>query len=165
MSGSRRRVISWARSSPIAAVGWSSNTTTRTCCTSVSIANGNSTAQCSCAPWARRPTRGNSACAFYKCNDIVIKDKKLFWKVSEGLIGHKLSHAISAKGGDTVVPQGRKITNSVFKELQKSKIEQVEVSANDLEGAYVAADVIDMETGEVLIEANHEITAVIISAG
>jgi len=101
--------------------------------------------------------------AFYKCNDIVIKDKKLYWKVSEGLIGHKLSHAVSTKGGDTVVPQGRKITNSVFKELQKSKIEQVEVSANDLEGAYVAADVIDMETGEVLIEANHEITAVIIS--
>jgi DNA-directed RNA polymerase subunit beta len=101
--------------------------------------------------------------AFYKCNDIVIKDKKLFWKVSDGLIGHKLSHAVSTKGGETVVPQGRKITNSVFKELQKSKIEQVEVSANDLEGAYVAADVIDMETGEVLIEANHEITAVIIS--
>src|SRR5579864_8864728 len=100
--------------------------------------------------------------AFYKCNDIVIKDKKLFWKVSEGLIGHKLSHAISSKG-ETVVAQGRKITNSVFKELQKSKIEQVEVSANDLEGAYVAADVIDMETGEVLIEANHEITATIIS--
>src|SRR5258705_7891296 len=99
--------------------------------------------------------------AFYKCNDIVIKDKKLYWKVSEGLIGHKLSHAISSKG-ETVVAQGRKITNSVFKELQKSKIEQVEVSANDLEGAYVAADVIDMETGEVLIEANHEITAVII---
>ncbi len=101
--------------------------------------------------------------AFYKCNDIVIKDKKLFWKVAEGLIGHKLSHAITAKGGETVVPQGRKITNSVFKELQKSKIEQVEVSANDLEGAYVAADVIDMETGEVLIEANHELTAVIAS--
>jgi len=101
--------------------------------------------------------------AFYKCNDIVIKDKKLFWKVSDGLIGHKLSHAVTTKGGDTVVPQGRKITNSVFKELQKSKIEQVEVSANDLEGAYVAADVIDMETGEVLIEANHELTAVIAS--
>ncbi len=96
--------------------------------------------------------------AFYTCNDIVIKDKKLYWKVSDGLVGHKLSHAVTTKGGETVVPQGRKITNSVYKELQKAKIEQVEVSANDLEGAYVAADVIDMETGEVLIEANHEIT-------
>ncbi|MGD1094788.1 MAG: DNA-directed RNA polymerase subunit beta, partial [Bryobacteraceae bacterium] len=101
--------------------------------------------------------------AFYKCNDIVIKDKKLFWKVSDGLIGHKLSFAISSKSGDTVVPQGRKITNSVFKDLQKAKVEQVEVASNDLEGAYVAADVIDMETGEVLVEANHELTAPIIS--
>ena len=58
-----------------------------------------------------------------------------------------------------MVPQGRKITNSVFRELQKAKIEQVEVAVNDLEGAYVAADVIDMETGEVLVEANHELTA------
>ncbi len=99
--------------------------------------------------------------AFYRTSDIVIKDKKLFWKVSEGLIGHKLSHAIT-KGGETVVPQGRKITNSVFKEIVKNKIEQVEVAPNDLEGAFVAADVVDMETGEVLIEANHELTPAII---
>jgi DNA-directed RNA polymerase subunit beta len=95
--------------------------------------------------------------AFYKCNDIVIKDKKLFWKVAEGLKGHKLSHAVT-KGGETIVPQGRKITESVYKDLLKSRVEQVEVAPNDLEGAYVAADVIDMETGEVLIEANHPLT-------
>ena len=35
----------------------------------------------------------------------------------------------------------------------------MEVASNDLEGAYVAADVIDMSTGEVLIEANHELTS------
>ena len=99
--------------------------------------------------------------AFYKCSDIVLKDKKLFWKVSDGLIGHKLSFAVS-KGGETVVPQGRKITASVYKELQKVRVEQVEIAANDLEGAYVAADVIDMETGEVLIEANHEVTPTLV---
>src|SRR5580658_1679037 len=100
--------------------------------------------------------------AFYKCNDIVIKDKKLFWKVSDSLIGLKLSKAIATKN-ETIVPQGRKITKSLFESILKAKIDQVEVSANDLEGAYVAADVIDMETGEVLIEANHELTAPIIS--
>jgi DNA-directed RNA polymerase subunit beta len=99
--------------------------------------------------------------AFYKCSDIAIKDKKLFWKVSDGLMGHKLSFAVT-KGGETVVPQGRKITGSVYKELQKSRVEQVEVAANDLEGAYVASDVIDMETGEVLIEANHQLSTTII---
>src|SRR5580704_5850586 len=76
--------------------------------------------------------------AFYKCNDIVIKDKKLFWKVSDGLMGHKLSHAVT-KGGETVVTQGRKISTNVYKDIVKAKIEQVEVAPNDLEGAYVAA--------------------------
>jgi DNA-directed RNA polymerase subunit beta len=98
--------------------------------------------------------------AFYKTSDINIKDKKLYWKVSDGLVGHKLSHAIT-KGGETVVPQGRKITNSVYKEILKAKIEQVEIAPNDLEASYVAADVVDMDTGEVLIEANHELTPTI----
>src|SRR3989440_7296274 len=97
--------------------------------------------------------------AFYKLSTISLKNKKLFWGVNESLIGMKLSHAITSKNGDAVVPQGRKITNSVFREIQKAKIEQVEVASNDLEGAYVAADVIDMSTGEVLIEANHELTS------
>src|SRR5437868_2296789 len=100
--------------------------------------------------------------AFYRISTISLKGKKLFWGVNESLIGMKLSHAIT-KGGDAVVPQGRKITNSLFREIQKVKIEQVEVASNDLEGAYVAADVIDMSTGEVLIEANHELTSTAIA--
>ncbi len=100
--------------------------------------------------------------AFYKCSEVVFKDKKLMWKVSEAMIGHKLSYAIS-KGQETVATQGKKITNSVFKEIQKAKIDSVQVESNDLEGAYVAADVIDMETGEVLIEANHELTPTIVA--
>jgi DNA-directed RNA polymerase subunit beta len=99
--------------------------------------------------------------AFYKCSEVVISGKKLQWKVTEALIGHKLSHAIT-KGGETIATQGRKITGSVFKEIQKSKVDHVEVAPNDLEGAYVAADVIDMDTGEVLIEANHELTPTIV---
>ncbi len=47
-----------------------------------------------------------------------------------------------------------KSPNRVYKEMQKAKIEQVEVAVNDLEGAYVAADVVDMSTGEILVEAN-----------
>ncbi len=97
--------------------------------------------------------------AFYKLSIISVKNNKLLWRLSDSLVGMKLSHAITGKGGDQVVPQGRKITNSVFREIQKAKIEQVEVASNDLEGAFVAADVVDMSTGEVIIEANHELTA------
>jgi DNA-directed RNA polymerase subunit beta len=100
--------------------------------------------------------------AFYKCSEVVIKDKKLLWKVSEALIGHKLSFAVT-KGGETIAAQGKKITNSVYKEILKHRVEQVQVEANDLEGAVVAADVIDMDTGEILLEANHELTPTIVA--
>src|SRR6202158_3146514 len=73
--------------------------------------------------------------AFYRASKITIKDKKLLWNVDEGLTGLKLSHAITTKSGETVVGQGRKITSSLFKEIQKAKIAQVEVASNDLEGA------------------------------
>src|ERR1039458_2057226 len=92
-----------------------------------------------------------------------IKDKRLFWNVDENLTGLKLSHAIATKAGDTVVGQGKKITPSLYKELLKAKIEKVEVASNDLEGAYVVADVVDMATGEVLIDANSELTAAALS--
>src|SRR5215475_10790831 len=98
--------------------------------------------------------------AFYRVSKISIKEKKLMWNVDEGLTGLKLSYAITAKGGETVVGQGKKITSTLYKEIQKAKISQVEVAVNDLEGAYVVADVVDMSTGEVLIDANSELTPV-----
>ena len=100
--------------------------------------------------------------AFYRISKLNIRDKKLFWNVDDSLVGLKLSHAITAKGGETVVPQGRKITPSLMKEIQKARIQQVEVAPNDIEGAYVAADVVDMTTGEVMIDANNELTPTIL---
>ncbi len=96
--------------------------------------------------------------AFYNVVNISLRERKLFWKTSNALLGMKLSYAINNEKGDQVVPQGRKITNSVFKEISKQGIAEVEVAPNDLAGAYAAADVIDMETGEVLVEANQELT-------
>jgi DNA-directed RNA polymerase subunit beta len=98
--------------------------------------------------------------AFYRVTELTLGNSKIHWKVNDSLIGLKLSYAISQKTGETVVPQGRKITPSVFRDIQKNRIESVEVATNDLDGAYVAADVIDTETGEILAEANHELTVI-----
>src|SRR6201998_2036498 len=51
--------------------------------------------------------------AFYHVREISIKDKKLFWKVSDSLLGLKLSKAITSKN-ETIVPQGRKITKNLY---------------------------------------------------
>ncbi len=100
---------------------------------------------------------------FYRITKIAVADAKLMWQVDDSLTGLKLSHAITTKAGDPVVPQGRKITPSLMKEIVKAKISQVEVAVNDLEGAFIAADVVDMSTGEVLIDANQELTATALS--
>jgi DNA-directed RNA polymerase subunit beta len=96
--------------------------------------------------------------AFYNINHVRVQDKKLFWKMNQGMVGLKLSYAVNNAKGEPVVPQGKKITNSVFREMTKQGITEVEIAPNDVQGAFVAADVVDMSTGEVLIEANHELT-------
>jgi DNA-directed RNA polymerase subunit beta len=101
--------------------------------------------------------------AFYRVSKIAIQDKKLKWNVDEGLRGLKLSRAISGKGGEAIVAQGKKITESLYKEILKAKIQQVDIDVVDLEGAFVVADVVDMSTGEVLIDANSELTATALS--
>ena len=46
-----------------------------------------------------------------------------------------------------------------MKEIQKAKITEIDIDTTDLEGAFTAADIIDTASGEVLLEANSEITA------
>jgi DNA-directed RNA polymerase subunit beta len=98
--------------------------------------------------------------AFYAdtLTTIKLNSGKLSMSVGEALRGQKLTYAVSDKSGNVVVEQGKKITASVFKKLRDNKIESVEISANDIEGAFLAADVIDMETGEILAEANQKLT-------
>ena len=102
---------------------------------------------------------------FYTVDRIAIHDQKLFWTLEPGLDrptnlqGMKLAHSIKGKNGDEIAHSGRKVSAQVLKELQKQKISEIEVDGSDLEGAFVAADVVDTSTGEILLEANNELTS------
>jgi len=102
---------------------------------------------------------------FYTVDRLAIKDKRLFWTLDPAgekptnLLGMKLAHSIKNKSGDEIAHSGRKINAAVLKEIQKAKISEIEVDVTDLEGAWVASDVVDTTTGEVLLEANSELTA------
>ena len=71
----------------------------------------------------------------------------------------KLAHSIKSKSGDEVAHSGRKITHAILKEIQKAKVSEIEVDRTDLEGAWAASDIVDTTSGEVLLEANSEISA------
>ncbi len=107
---------------------------------------------------------------FYKTDLISISNNKLYWNVSENLIGIKVSHDIvNPKTKEIICHAGKKISHSLYNLITKSHITQVEISPNDLEGCFTVADVVSKETGEVLLESNQELKpntiAAVIDAG
>src|SRR6202522_3311015 len=100
---------------------------------------------------------------FYTVDTINVKDGKLSWKVApEGtpsnLQGTRPAAAITVKG-EEIAPATRKISAHSLKGLRQGKIEAVEVETSEFDGAMIASDVVDLTTGELLYEANQELTA------
>ncbi len=99
---------------------------------------------------------------FYVVDEVVIKDGRIFIHVPESgrsnLVGMRVEHEIKGKGPESLVRAGKKVSESVFKELRKSGITEVEVDLQQFEGVYALEDVVNTETGEVLLETNNEIT-------
>src|SRR5205814_9233948 len=79
---------------------------------------------------------------------------------SPGIVDRKQAHEIRKPTSDEVIVGAHKrITENLFKELIKAKITQIRAALADLEGAYSFADVVNRQTGEVLLEANKPLTA------
>src|SRR5690349_12031707 len=96
---------------------------------------------------------------FYQVERVTLRDNEYYWNLSEGLIDRKLSHDIKTpRSEDLLVAAHRRITEPLYKELVKAKISQVRVSLADLEGAFTVADLVNRQTGEVLLEANKPLT-------
>src|ERR1700733_8963820 len=101
---------------------------------------------------------------FYTVDTIQLEGGKLQWTLNDDatkathLLGAKPAHAVHS-GSDEIAHSGRKITPSILKALRAAKVKKVEIETAELDGAMTAADVVDTTTGEVLLEANHELTA------
>lgn len=103
---------------------------------------------------------------FYNFSTITIKGEKLFWKLDENLVGTKLSKKIPTPGKprSVLVAAGRKVTQAAFAQLKKAKIKQVEIGIEDLEGALSGTEVVDSTSGEILLEANTEVTGAVVNS-
>ncbi len=101
---------------------------------------------------------------FYTVDRLHVADGKLMWEVQQDatkgthLVGAKPAHAIR-QGSEEIGHAGRKITPHALKALRSGNIQKVEVEAAELDGALTASDVVDTNTGEVVVEANIELTA------
>src|SRR5437899_4802997 len=96
---------------------------------------------------------------FYQVERISLRDKDLFCNVSPGLVDRKLTHEIrNPKSDEVIVGAHKRINENLFKEMIKARVTQVRAALQDLEGAYSVADVVNRQTGEVLLESNKPLT-------
>jgi DNA-directed RNA polymerase subunit beta len=97
--------------------------------------------------------------AFYRTERITIEGKKIYWNVSDNILGLKISKEIlNPKTKEVLLHAGKKITTSVYNHIKQAKVERFEVNAEDLDGAFAVADVVDTASGEVIVETNNELT-------
>ena len=102
---------------------------------------------------------------FYTVETITLRDGKYYTGLLPTLVGRRFSRDIVAKGAkESILPAGRRMTRITLEKAKKMGITEVQLEAEDLEGAHSIADVINEETGEVLAECNEEITVELLEA-
>ncbi|MCC6824222.1 MAG: DNA-directed RNA polymerase subunit beta [Acidobacteria bacterium] len=99
---------------------------------------------------------------FYTVDDVKVEKGSFAVLVKpEGgthLIGMNADESIK-DGKEDVTRKNSKVTKSALSDLRRMKIKQVKVTTAALEGAFSLADIVNTETGEIIVEANTEITA------
>ena len=73
------------------------------------------------------------------------------------LAGQRATRDIKV-GNDVVVKKNTKFTKAAIKKLKESKIDRLHVDPEEIHGKVAAHDVVDKETGEVILEVNEEVT-------
>ena len=92
---------------------------------------------------------------FHRVDTLTLQGGKLYLPVTKELMGRRLSQDItSLNGQDIVVAGGKRITKLAFDKIEKAGITEVELTARDLDGAFSVADVVNTDTGEVLVDCN-----------
>nr|MBL0710580.1 DNA-directed RNA polymerase subunit beta [Colwellia sp.] len=96
---------------------------------------------------------------FYDTTEFSIKGDKLIMDlIPERLRGETAIFDISIKKGEVLVESGRRITARHIRALSKAKLSKLEVPAEYIIGKVLSKAYIDKATGEVIAEANAEIT-------
>ncbi|HXV63578.1 MAG TPA: DNA-directed RNA polymerase subunit beta, partial [Vicinamibacteria bacterium] len=100
---------------------------------------------------------------FYHVDTIEVRGGKLILPVSRAILGRRFNRDIEAEGSnEPVVPAGKRITRVAIEKIEKAGLTEIELSSGDLEGASSVGDVVNTETGEVLVDCNEPLPADIV---
>jgi DNA-directed RNA polymerase subunit beta len=97
---------------------------------------------------------------FYDVEKVSLEGQKAILQVDDALVGKRAPRDIrDSEAGEVIVKKGKKITESTIKRLLKAKKTRITVDDSFIQGRVLADDVIDPETGEVLLKCINEVTA------
>lgn len=97
---------------------------------------------------------------FFESNTFHIHDDVFVLDlIPERLRGEIAATDIKAKNGKVIVEKGRRISARYIKEIVKAAIDKLELPAEYLFGKVIAKAIVDQATGEIIADANQEITA------
>ncbi len=100
---------------------------------------------------------------FFEKNEFTLSPKGIKMDlVPERLRGETAAFDIMA-GRKLIVEKGRRITIRHVRQLEAAKVKQLAVEPEYLEGRILAHDIVDEETGEVIANANDELTAELVA--
>src|SRR5687767_4569744 len=100
---------------------------------------------------------------FYTVDELVLQNGRVLWKVSDSLVGRRAGASMQIPGSDLQIFASKKIRKDQVEALKKAGVEGIELAEAEREGAFAAADVVDPATGEVLLEANDELSERVIA--
>jgi DNA-directed RNA polymerase subunit beta len=79
--------------------------------------------------------------------------------VADRLRGEIAAFDIRDEKGAVIIERGRRITARHIRLMEKAKLETLQVPAEYMVGRSLARDIVDTDTGEVLLDCNTELTA------
>ena len=101
--------------------------------------------------------------SFYSVDRAVVqKNGKIFIDLNvEKIIGQRVLADIKDSKGQVLVKEGRRMTRAAAKRVQTAKVKKMELTKDNLEGAFIARTVMNPETGEIIADANSEMNSAI----
>ncbi|NLV31707.1 MAG: DNA-directed RNA polymerase subunit beta [Acidobacteria bacterium] len=97
---------------------------------------------------------------FYTPVTIRWEENVLYRGLGRDLVGSRAAEDIKdPKGKSVLVAKGKKILAGAYNQLVKAGVKEIVIDMDALEGALSISEVINQETGEILVESNTEVTS------
>jgi DNA-directed RNA polymerase subunit beta len=96
---------------------------------------------------------------YYPIEEIKIKKGAATRGVSSVLVGLRAFKSITLpRTKEVIVKEGGRISKVAFKKMEAAGIKEIPISREELVGRVTLIDIIDPDTGEIILESNEEIT-------